>query len=114
MKLKFLVGAAAVAMFAASGAYAQDAGWYGAIDAGWHQPEHMSVSEATFPPVSVRIHQDSDWVGFARIGYRFDPHWRLEIEGGYRPGKLGSVGGAPASGHFDDGSAMPGDRKSVV
>jgi OOP family OmpA-OmpF porin len=106
MKLKFLAGAALAATFAASGAYAQDAGWYGAVDVGAHQPEHFSIHTASFPSQQVNLHQDGDWVGFARVGYRFDPHWRLELEGGYRPGKWGSLSAAKFSGHADDGSVM--------
>ena len=106
MKLKFLAGAALAATFAASGAYAQDAGWYGAVDAGWHQPEHFSVSTAASPPQTIKLHMDGGWAGFARVGYRFDPHWRLELEGGYRDGKVGTTLGFPFSGHLDDGAVM--------
>ncbi|MEO7026873.1 MAG: hypothetical protein ABI056_04885, partial [Caulobacteraceae bacterium] len=36
MKTKLLAGAAIATVLAASGALAQDTGWYGAIDAGAH------------------------------------------------------------------------------
>ncbi|WP_461344664.1 outer membrane protein, partial [Brevundimonas sp. GN22] len=31
------------------------------------------------------------WAAFARLGYRFNPNWRAEIEGGYRSGDIGTV-----------------------
>ncbi len=27
-----------------------------------------------------------DWAGYAHVGYRLDPHWRVELRGGYRAG----------------------------
>jgi opacity protein-like surface antigen len=39
MKFNLLAGAALAAVFAASGASAQDTGWYGAVDLGYHWPE---------------------------------------------------------------------------
>jgi OOP family OmpA-OmpF porin len=27
------------------------------------------------------------WAAFARLGYRFNPNWRVELEGGYRSGR---------------------------
>jgi OOP family OmpA-OmpF porin len=30
----------------------------------------------------------NDWTGFVRLGYQFNPNWRAEVEGGYRPGDL--------------------------
>jgi OOP family OmpA-OmpF porin len=38
---------------------------------------------------------DDDWTGFVRLGYQFNPNWRAELEGGYRPGDLTSVRGNP-------------------
>ena len=46
MKVKLLAGAAMAAVFAASGAYAQDTGWYGAIDLGAH---YMEGLDGAFP-----------------------------------------------------------------
>ncbi|WP_426188580.1 outer membrane protein, partial [Microbacterium sp. TWP3-1-2b2] len=31
------------------------------------------------------------WAAFARLGYRFNPNWRVELEGGYRSGDIGRI-----------------------
>ena len=96
MKVKLLAGAALAAVFAASGACAQDSGWYGAADIGAHymEPLNFVVSDPGLtPPVehwTARV-QEYDWTAFARLGYRVSPNVRVELEGGYRPGNLNSV-----------------------
>src|SRR5579862_3734956 len=97
MKLKLLAGVAMAGVAAAATAYAapSDTGWYGAIDLGGHFPQglgtHGSVNELTGPPADLRFDTKANFVGFARIGYKVTPHMRIELEGGYRPGDLGSV-----------------------
>ena len=100
MKLKLLAGAALAALFAATGASAQDTGWYGALDLGWHSPQSIDAKGSnpgvsTVAPLSFPYNwsfEPSDsWAGFARVGYKVSPHWRVELEGGYRPGDLNSV-----------------------
>ncbi|MFI4936670.1 MAG: outer membrane protein, partial [Caulobacterales bacterium] len=100
MKLNLLAGAALVGVFAASGAYAAqaDTGWYGAIDAGGHEMQAMSLHAGGDPTLVARANTDTDWTGFARIGYKVAPHVRVELEGGYRPGNLRSVTGTDSSG----------------
>src|SRR5690606_23051297 len=97
MKLKLLAGAALAAVVAASGASAQDTGWYGAVNLGYHWPEGIeadsSVNAANQAPYQWDFNQEEDWAGFARLGYQITPHWRVELEGGYRPGDLESVRG---------------------
>ena len=90
MKLKLLAGAALVGMFAASGAYADPAptGWYGAIDFGAHWTDSMRLHAANDPTFSARVKTDTDWTGFARIGYKISPHIRVELEGGFRPNRI--------------------------
>lgn len=101
MKFKLLAGAALAAVFAASGASAQDAGWYGAADLGYHWPHGMETGSANNgpggAPYNWEFNQSDDWAGFARLGYRLNPNWRVELEGGYRPGDIASVRGAPGS-----------------
>src|SRR3989338_4833869 len=97
MKLNLLAGAALAAVFAASGVSAQETGWYGAVDLGYHWPQSLKT-ESDAPVVDgVPAHwawkSDSDWTGFVRLGYQFNPHWRAEVEGGYRPGDLKGVRG---------------------
>ncbi|MBW8304453.1 MAG: porin family protein, partial [Brevundimonas sp.] len=85
MKVKLLVGVAMAGLFTAGAASADPNGWYGAIDAGYHMPDvqtDRSIDE---------FEVDDDWAGFARLGYRFTPNWRVELEGGYRPGELGEM-----------------------
>ena len=97
MKFKLLAGAALAAVFAASGASAQEVGWYGAVDLGYHWPEGIegdsSNNAANSQPYSWDFNQEEDWAGFARLGYRLSEHWRVELEGGYRPGDIKSVRG---------------------
>ncbi|HRD29965.1 MAG TPA: outer membrane beta-barrel protein, partial [Caulobacter sp.] len=88
MKFKLLAGAAlAVTTLAATGAAAQDSGWYGAVDVGYHWSDD-TTADTGFGPLS--IDPDDDWIGLARLGYRLTPNWRLEVEGGWRPGELQS------------------------
>src|SRR5665213_537636 len=94
MKLKLLAGAAVATVFAASGAFAQDSGWYGAIDIGGH---HQNGFHGAFAPTGTdadgfnfRVH-DVELLGFGRIGYRISPHVRIELEGGYRHGGIQSA-----------------------
>ena len=94
MKLKLLAGVALASLFTAGTASAEPNGWYGAIDAGYNfwsdDVEAISASlPTTAPPLAIEV-QD-DWAGFARLGYRFTPNWRVELEGGYRAGDIGQV-----------------------
>ncbi|MDI1281528.1 outer membrane beta-barrel protein, partial [Brevundimonas sp.] len=84
MKLKLLASVAVAGLLAAGAAAAEPNGWYGAIDAGWHKAEVETDHNVDFDV-------DGDWAGFARLGYRFDQNWRVELEGGYRAGQMGDV-----------------------
>ena len=102
MKITLMAGAAAlVVAFAASGAQAGSPdGWYGAIDAGYHSLTGSGIDTKSFnnapdgAPYGYKFSTDSDWAGFARLGYRINPNWRVELEGGYRKGDFGSIRGA--------------------
>jgi len=107
MKLKLLAGAAVAGMFAAAGAYAQpaDSGWYGAIDVGAHQAQPLDTTSqfnepgqifghppGPFgPPANLTVFTNDNFAGFARIGYKINPHVRIELEAGYRPANIHSV-----------------------
>ena len=97
MKFKLLAGAALAAVCAASGASAQDAGWYGAVDLGYHWPDSFELesknTSANGKPYVWNLSQEEDWTGFARLGYRVNSNWRVELEGGYRPGDVDSIRG---------------------
>ena len=91
MKLNLLAGAALASLMAAPAAFAQvddwsatEPGWYGALDAGGH---HVAGQRLTSPTTGIGLlplYTDPEFVAFARIGYRLNPHLRLEIEGGWR------------------------------
>ena len=97
MKFKLLAGAALAAVFAASAASAQDTGWYGALDLGYHWADGINAKSSNPAPDGKdydwrwSYENSHEWAGFARLGYRFDPHWRVELEGGFRNGSLGEV-----------------------
>jgi OOP family OmpA-OmpF porin len=97
MKFKLLAGVALAAVCAASGVSAQETGWYGAVDLGYHWPEHsedrVRSQRSGRRALSLGPGSDKDWTGFVRLGYQFTPNWRAEVEGGYRPGDLTSVRG---------------------
>jgi opacity protein-like surface antigen len=74
MKFKLLAGAAMAAAFAATGAAAQQPGWYGAVDLGYHWPQSFDMTSsnnaANGAPYEWAFNQEDDWAGFARLGYR--------------------------------------------
>lgn len=37
------------------------------------------------------------WAGYAHVGYHLDPHWRVELSGGYRPGATSPAALAPGA-----------------
>ena len=93
MKLNLLAGVALAAMAAATGAYAEQAqGWYGAVDAGYNtMGAWKAKSTGNMPdgsPFAYDVSTENTWAGFARLGYRYSPSWRVEFEGGYRPGDV--------------------------
>ncbi len=82
--------AASVLALTAGTASAEPNGWYGAIDAGYNfWSDDVEAISTVGPALAIEV-QD-DWAGFARLGYRFTPNWRVELEGGYRAGDLGQV-----------------------
>jgi OOP family OmpA-OmpF porin len=100
MRVKTLIlatSAAGALALSAGAASAEPNGWYGAVDAGYHQIGDLDlVSQQTGPELSFDL-KDS-WAGFARLGYRFTPNWRVELEGGYRNGEIDAVSGGPGGG----------------
>ncbi|MFN3559952.1 MAG: outer membrane beta-barrel protein, partial [Brevundimonas sp.] len=84
VKTFILASSAAGALALSAGvAAAEPNGWYGAIDAGYHTIGDIeTVSQTTGPQFDFEV--DDSWAGFARLGYRFNENWRVELEGGYR------------------------------
>ncbi|EJL35467.1 opacity protein, partial [Caulobacter sp. AP07] len=118
MKLKLLAGVALAAVFAAGAASAQETGWYGAVDLGYHWPEGVNSESEQNAPDGAHYHwtwsADNDWAGFVRLGYQFNPNWRAELEGGYRPGDLTSVRGNPVRVNEPTGLCTPGVTRSAA
>ncbi|WP_031235603.1 OmpA family protein [Asticcacaulis sp. AC402] len=93
MKLNLLAGVALAAMAVATGAAAEQyPGWYGGVDLGYHaKGDYEGVSTGKMADGGAYMYDvatDEDWAGFARLGYRYNPNWRVEFEGGYRPGDV--------------------------
>jgi outer membrane protein OmpA-like peptidoglycan-associated protein len=78
--------AAAVTLLAASApACAQPAGWTDAAGLG-----AGSANGGPTPgdgQASALLVRPEEWAGFAHVGYHLDPHWRVELQGGYRAGE---------------------------
>ena len=90
MKMKLLASVAAAGLFAAGAASAEPDGWYGAVDAGYHIIDDINTESST-TGVNWNWEVNDGWAAFARLGYRFNPNWRVELEGGYRSGDIGTV-----------------------
>ncbi|MFZ4166430.1 outer membrane protein, partial [Brevundimonas sp. NPDC058933] len=90
MKLKLLASVAAAGLFAAGAASAEPDGWYGAVDAGYHIIDDINTESSTRGS-NWNWEVNDGWAAFARLGYRFNPNWRVELEGGYRSGDIGTV-----------------------
>ena len=102
MKRSLLLGTvfAGLALAGATIAHAgSPVGWYGALDIGYHKSDEIKVDGITNADLKLK----GGIVGFARLGYRIDPNWRVEVEGGYRPDFADNHG---LSGHYRTGSAM--------
>jgi outer membrane protein OmpA-like peptidoglycan-associated protein len=84
-------GAAAALAMTATAASADPNGWYGAVDAGFHSMEDGINAESSTTGANWNWEVNDGWAAFARLGYRFDANWRLELEGGYRSGDIGTV-----------------------
>src|SRR5690606_19272310 len=92
VKTFILATSAAGALALSAGAASADPnGWYGAIDAGYHSVDDVRMFSPVAGPPVFEYEVEDDWAGFARLGYRFTPNWRVELEGGYRQGELGAV-----------------------
>ncbi|WP_291836844.1 outer membrane beta-barrel protein, partial [Brevundimonas sp.] len=92
VKTFILASSAAGALALSAGvAAAEPNGWYGAIDAGYHTIDDLElVSQNAGPQFNFEV--EDSWAAFARLGYRFNENWRVELEGGYRDGgDFGSV-----------------------
>jgi len=93
MRVKSLIlasSAAAALALSAGAASAEPNGWYGAVDAGYHIIDDINT-ESSLNGSNWNWEVNDGWAAFARLGYRFNPNWRVELEGGYRSGDIGTV-----------------------
>ena len=110
MKLKLLAGAALAALAVAGAASAEQAtGWYGAIDLGSNtKSDYKARSQGDMVdggPFVYNISTKDNVAGFARLGYRYSPNWRVELEGGIRPGDVDGAIGFPRT--YAGGNLLP-------
>ncbi|MBP8072748.1 MAG: porin family protein, partial [Brevundimonas sp.] len=96
MRVKtFILATSAVGALALSAgvANAEPNGWYGAIDAGYHTLGTVETitQGAGAARANFDIETQDDWAAFARLGYRFDQNWRVELEGGYRSNDIETI-----------------------
>ena len=92
VKTVFLASSAAAALALSAGAAsAEPDGWYGAVDAGYHIADNDINLERSDNGNHLKFDTNNGWAAFARVGYRFNPNWRVELEGGYRSGDVGTV-----------------------
>jgi opacity protein-like surface antigen len=91
MKHEFLAGVALAAAFAATSgmARAQATGWY-AVD---KNGVAKGLPGAADDPNAGFSNNPEDWAGFAHVGYHLDPHWRVELQGGYKAGAVTPTSG---------------------
>ena len=98
------LGGVLVALLMASAASADTTdGWYAAWDVGAHWDASSSKAHSTgVKPNGLlarwKFRSNTDWAGFARVGYKFNPNFRTELELGYRNGVISSISGAGAAG----------------
>src|SRR5882757_898391 len=99
MKLTLMAAFAVTALAAATGASANvlTPGVYVAGDFGYHWPAKLEAQPTIGSGPLVDFKQQNDWLAFGRIGYAFNPNWRLELEGGYRPSDIDRVYTDPAT-----------------
>ena len=93
MRMKTIVlasSAAAALALSAGAASAEPNGWYGAVDAGYQWIDDINA-ESSITGANWNYEINDGWAAFARLGYRFNPNWRVELEGGYRSGDIGTI-----------------------
>ena len=84
-----LLGAVASIAFASSANAAHFKGWYVGLEAGANWIDDVDAvgtvdtGSFTFSGTGA-VPLESGWAALATVGFAFDDHWRLELEGGYR------------------------------
>ena len=97
-KALLLSGVGAIAALAlAPAAMAQESGWYGAFDLGYHSQKGMET-ESSGPALDGEAYKyefetEDNILGFGRLGYQLTPNWRVELEIGARTGDVDAIRG---------------------
>jgi OmpA-OmpF porin, OOP family len=80
-----LLGGVAAASLSWPASAAQFDGWYISLEGGgdWVQRSNFTnhIGLLTF---ADRYNYKTGWAGLGEVGYAFNEHWRVELEGGYR------------------------------
>jgi outer membrane protein OmpA-like peptidoglycan-associated protein len=87
-----------------------------AADVGYHASEFDGQSSLPGPagrPVNWNFSTEDSWAGFVRLGYRFSPNFRVELEGGYRKEDIDSVRSELVA-DIPQGLCTPGPRRGVA
>lgn len=78
--------------------FGDPANWYAAFDAGMGMPSDIDAESTGLgsngEPIRWEFDTNSDWTAFARLGYRFRPTWRGELEASTRNSDFASIGGS--------------------
>src|SRR5690348_8938474 len=81
------VTAVALAAMATSAQAADRHGWYFGLEGGI---VHTDNNSSYF---GDQVQYENGWAGLAQVGYAFDGHWRVELEGGMRRNEVDKIGG---------------------
>lgn len=82
--------------------FGDPADWYASIDLGAHAAADLDAtgdgpSQDGTTPVNWTFETQDGFAGAARIGYRFGPSLRGELEGSFRTTEFGDIGGGAAA-----------------
>lgn len=82
--------------------FGDPADWYAAVEAGAHflgdlDAEASGLSQDDVTPIRWTFETEDRFASLVRLGYRFTPSVRGEIEAGYRRSEIGDIGGGAAA-----------------
>ena len=110
MKIRTIALAGVAALVLAGPAHASDAtGWYLSLAGGWDDLNNVDLKTDTGGLITDnRMNSDNSYLVTGAIGYRFQDHFRLELEPGYSPHnfKDTTIGALTYDGHDRIASAM--------
>src|SRR5215475_7497492 len=82
-----LASAVAVAALSVTAQAADRHGWYFGLEGGIVK---VNDNNGWF---GDRVEYENGWAGLAEVGYAFDNHWRVELEGGMRRNEIDKIDG---------------------